>query len=183
MIEHEGKQYARVSDIIRPYGDLHWDQAVVDKKAALGSLVHAAIKEDIDGGFPVLTEKAYPYFESYLKWKEAIAPKFLLSEARYFCHEKMITGQVDAVVTLSSSSHHLVDFKTSAQESKVTWPMQAQLYRYLLGANQISVGSISLFIKLDPKGKLPKVFSYKEDPFIKAKCNEAIRLYWEKNPK
>jgi hypothetical protein len=180
MITHNVKQYARVSDIIKPFSNFSGiDEAVLKAKAELGTQVHKAISDDIEGGFPLPGPKGSGYFESYMRWKGHLLPSFSMAETRLYCDEKMITGQIDTLVQFPGENGLvLVDFKTSAQESPVVWPMQAHLYHHLLLQNGINVTSRFLFVKLDKEGGVPLVFHYNFDPNIRAKCMKAIDLYW-----
>ncbi len=181
MIVHNEKRYARVSEVLSCFSDFsHIDPEVLQNKANIGTKVHKAIEDDIGDVFPTLDARTIGYFESYKAWKQETSPKFDKSEQRFYCHEKMITGQIDSLVHYGWSFQVpvMVDFKTSVQESKVVWPMQAHLYAYLLAVNGISVQPRYLFIKLNKFGKLPEVFEYFWDPNIHAKCMDE---FWKKN--
>jgi hypothetical protein len=183
MIEHEGKKYARVSDILRPFADYsHIDPFVLANKARIGTSVHEAIEDDVKGGFPCPDADGMGYFNSYLAWKHHMGPIFLKSEQRYFDEEKMITGQVDAVVAFGRSEKlpMLVDFKTSVTEAREVWPMQAHFYAYLLARSGIIVAPKMLFIKLHPNGTVPKVYPYVWDANTWAKCSNAVDDFWSK---
>lgn len=186
MIERNGKKYARVSDILRPFSNFgHIDPFVLANKARIGTDTHQAIEDDIKGNFPCPPTDAMGYFNSYLAWRTHMEPVFIKSEERYFDDEKMITGQVDAVATFGKSDKLplLIDFKTSVTESKEVWPMQAHLYSFLLGKNGIKVAPQMLFIKLHPNGVMPTVYLYRWDSNIYAKCAKAVDDFWSITPK
>ena len=180
MIEHEGKQYARVSEILKPFSNFsHIDEEILRRKCDIGTHVHEAINADIQGEFPMVWGEASLYFKSYEKWKNTISPVFLKSEQRYFDHKKMFTGCIDALVMLEGSLEPiLVDFKTSAVESPA-WILQGHLYHYLLRVNDQAVSPRIFFLKLRRDGDLPTLFEYKYTKNIMAKCNKAIDLYWK----
>jgi hypothetical protein len=182
MLSHNGKNYARVSEVISPFADFSGiDPEVLDRKARLGTQVHEIIKDDIDGKFPIVTPDSLGYFQSYEKWTENVRPVFLESETRYYDEAKMLTGCIDALVKLHGEEEAvLVDFKTSAQQSPITWPMQAHLYQHLLKVNGKPTAPRFLFLKLDKTGALPQVFQYKFDPNILRKCYQAIEDFWGK---
>lgn len=183
MIVHNGNKYARVSNVIKPFTDFsHIDPDVLQNKCRIGTEVHEAINDEILGTFPILSKDCLGYFVSFEKWKDKLSIEFLASERRYFCDEKKITGQIDALIKFPDEKNPiLVDFKTSAQESPIVWPMQAHLYHYLLAKNGYHVSLRFLFVKLDKHGKLPKVFVYKFDNHIKEKCFAAIDTFWKNN--
>lgn len=182
MILHNGKQYARVSEILRPFNNFgHIDQEVLENKARIGVSAHEAICHDISEEFPCPSKPALGYFNSYLEWKKHLNPIFLKSEERFFDDEMMISGQIDALIKFSPKDTvpTLVDFKTSVQESKIVWPMQAHLYAYLLHKNNIPIQPRFLFVKLNKYGDLAEGFSYLFDPNIHARCMNAIEDFWE----
>ncbi len=182
MLIHNGKTYARVSDIIKPFGNFSGiDENVLKRKAAIGTKVHDAIADDIKGDFPVTSPETIGYFESFEKWRTALAPVFVESEMRYYDDTKMLTGCIDCLVKLHGEKEAvLVDFKTSVQESPITWPMQAHLYHHLLAGAGKPIAGRYLFIKLDKTGKLPTVFTYKFDLNTLRKCMQAIDDFWKK---
>jgi len=181
MFLHEGKEYARVSDILKPFSDFsHIDEAVLRNKTDIGTQVHNAISDDINGSFPSPGKRGSGYFQSYQFWRLTLNPTFIQSEQRYFDDKKKLTGCIDALVKIPGDPLPiLVDFKTSAQESPITWPMQGHLYHYLLEESGIRVGKRFLFVKLDKLGSLPTVFEYKFDKNTHAKCMDAIDFYWK----
>jgi len=184
MIEHEGKIYARVSDILKPFSNFsHIDPLVLEKKRNIGSHVHDAIHADIMGDFPLLWGEATGYFKSYERWKEAISPIFLQSEQRYFDDKKMITGCIDGLIQLQGHELPiLVDFKTSAAESPA-WILQGHLYHYLLKSEGRIASPRMFFLKLRRDGALPTLFEYKYSKNLMAKCNRAIDNFWKNEKK
>ena len=176
-IFHEGIEYVRVSDVLKPFTNFgHIDPAVLNAKAELGTKVHQIIADDISGTFSYAEDKCLPYLRSYEKWRSALQPVFVKSEERFFCDDRRITGQIDCVVDIGKKKM-LVDFKTSVSESP-TWIMQAHLYHYLCKVNGIELDNTMLFIKLDKYGNDPQVFQYKYDEKIEKKCTKACLDYW-----
>lgn len=186
MLLHNGKQYARVSDIIRPFTNFsHIDPKVLERKALIGTSAHEAIAEDIAEQFPSPAHAALGYFGSYLQWKKHLNPIFVQSEQRYFDEDKMLTGQIDALIKFHKTEMTpiLVDFKTSASECEETWRMQAHLYAHLLNCNKVPIARRFLFVKLQKDGSFPQVYPYQFDPNIYAKCMGAIDKFWKNNTK
>ena len=181
MLEFEGKIYARVSDIIRPFVNFGGiPEEVLNRKAALGTRVHEAIENEIKGDMPVVGLQEEGYFKSFDKWRAIVEPRFIETEKRYYCGEKMLSGCIDAIAKLEGEEKGvLIDFKTSAQESPVTWPMQAHLYKYLVNRAGIEVADRFLFLKLGKYGEMPTVYQYKFDNNLFNKCMQAIESYWE----
>jgi len=181
FIEHEGKKYARVSSVIRPFSDFsHIPEEILERKKNIGIEVHKAIEDDITFGFPMFSIPASGYYQSFKRWQTRLTPIFKYSEKRLFCPEKMITGQIDTLVQFPGESDCvLIDFKTSAQESPIAWPMQAHLYYHLLIRNKLPAFPRFLFVRLDKNGNLPKVHSYKFDANIMAKSLKAVDDFWQ----
>jgi hypothetical protein len=184
MFAHNGKLYARVSDILKPFVNFDGiDKIVLQNKAELGTEVHNAIEHIIKGEpLPHVVSKGTGYVKSFHKWMIALGPRFLKSEERYYCDDFMITGRIDTLIKIEGEDEALlVDFKTSVQESP-TWVMQAHLYYYLIQKKELSfpISKRFVFLKLDRHGSLPKVFEYKYSDLIHAKCMQAIDSFWER---
>jgi hypothetical protein len=183
MIKHDGKMYARVSEILQPFTNFgHINPDVLANKARIGTEVHQAIADDINEDLPFLSSDCIGYFQSYEKWINKMKISFLQSEIRYFDDDKMYCGQIDGLIHMPGHMllPSLVDFKTSVSESKETWPMQAHLYADLLVKNYGPINSTYLFVKLNKTGQLPEVYQYKFDGNIRAKCMKAIDNFWNK---
>lgn len=181
MIRHEGKDYARVSEILQPFTNFSGiDPKVLAAKCEIGTDVHEAISDFLNNKSVFLgPEKAWKYYKSFKAWYKHMQPDFVVNEARYFCDEKKITGAVDGVIKLPGIEELLlIDFKTSVSESP-TWVMQAHLYYYLITKKHQNIAPRFLFIKLDYEGLLPKVFEYKFDKNIHNKCMIAIDNFWK----
>lgn len=181
MWEFNGKLYARVSDVIKPYVDFSMiPEDVLNRKAALGTRVHKVIEEEIKGAFPVISHEESGYFQSFEKWRHALSPIFIETERRYYCDERRITGCVDGIIELKGDKEAvLVDFKTSAQESPISWPMQAHLYHYLISLTGKKLADRVLFLKLDRYGYLPKVYQYPITENMMTKCFNAVDSFWD----
>jgi len=176
----DGKKYVRVSDVLRPLKDFSGiPEAILEKKREIGQDIHKAIDEDINGTFPIIFPNTTGYFESYDKWVHEIKPNFVETEARYYDDEKMVTGCVDALALMPGDSLPvLLDWKTSASEDPVVWPLQAHLYYYLIASHNRKVAKRFLFVKLSRNGELPKVYQYQYDSNLMAHAMELIDKFW-----
>lgn len=182
MISYQGIEYVRVSNILKKFHNFSFvKEDILKNKAEIGVGVHCAINDFILGKSPNPRQVEMGYFNSFLQWKNGLVPQFMQSEERYFDEEKKITGQIDALIKIEGhSSNTLVDFKTSSHESPEVWEMQANFYFYLLKKNGIDVSSNILFIKLDKRGSIPKIFYYKYQPSVLKKCLVEVDLFWNK---
>ena len=185
MLEYNGKPYARVSEILSPFVNFQGiPPEVLERKAIIGTHVHKAIEQEIEGDFPTVFPHEVGYFQSFEKWRNVVSPNFVRNEMRCYCHEKMLTGCIDALVKLDGEKEAiLVDWKTSAVESPITWPLQGHMYTYLLQQNGFTVAPRFLFVKLDKSGNMPKVFEYKFNSNTLQRCFQAIDDFWEAQKK
>lgn len=176
-----GKQYARVSDILAAFVDFNAiPPDVLERKAALGTRIHDAINHEIQGDLVVVPVQEVGYFQSFERWRSALCPVFLETEKRMYCDQKMLTGCIDALVKFEGEKIAvLVDWKTSVSESPA-WILQAHLYHYLLNVNDIQIAPRFLWVKLDKHGLLPRVYQYKFQPTVHEKCMQAIDAFWRK---
>jgi hypothetical protein len=182
MIEHNGKSYARVSEILAPFcnfGDI--DPEVLAKKAAIGTATHEAIAEVIKGEFPTIQGRPQRYLTSFIRWNNHMKPTYLLNEERFFNDELMLTGAIDALATFPGEELPiLLDWKTSASESPVTWPMQAHLYYKLCSLNGHHIQPRFLFVRLSDKMEMPIVHVYHYQENTMNRCLQAVRDFHEK---
>lgn len=176
------KEYVRVSDILAQFNDFSKiSPLVLEAKAKLGTNVHEAIGEFVQGDFPMLeSEKAVGYFRSYEKWHAENKPKYERMEERLFCDKLMITGQMDAVVTIGDSPHHLIDFKCSYKPNPEVWILQAHYYWYLCEQNGVPVNvKDMMWINLQKDGRAPKVIKFDMSGAVLARCIDLANKFWE----
>jgi hypothetical protein len=153
----------------------HLDQEMLQRKADLGTAVHAAISTHINGGFPVLSAREVGYFDSFLKWEHEVDLVCLNTERRFFFEPMNLTGMVDMIGKVSPNGpYHIIDFKCTVSADHVKWPLQGAFYAFLAQVNGISLDEKCLFVQLDAHGSLPKVHPY---VITKEMSNMALSLY------
>lgn len=175
--------YVRVSEVLSQEQDFsHIDEAVLTNKANIGTRLHKAIETFFEDKMPIPDPQVTPYFNSFLKWHGLMKPKVIMQESRYYDHDKKFTGRIDAVIKLPYEKIPvLVDWKTSALVNPLIWPKQGHAYHHLLIKNGVTyLADRVLFIKLDPRGNLPKVFTVDIDPQGTQEFLELVDNYWEK---
>lgn len=179
MIEHNGKMYARVTEILQPFNDFSKiDPAVLERKRIIGTNVHKAIDDYIKEDIPILCDEEMGYFRSYLKWAEYVNPLYSVNEKRFFDDTLMITGAIDAIVSIGESKDLVIlDFKTSAVENHTTWPLQAHLYHYLAQKEFPSLSDRMIFLKLDKKGLVPVAYTYKFQQNTMNQCMQIVHEF------
>lgn len=189
-------QYLRVSEILSRLQDFSTiDPAILDNKKKIGTNVHKAILDDSEGSFPLLeSEREAAYFGSYMMWKKKEHPKFKIQVPRLYCHELMITGEIDGLIE-GQNKPILVDWKCSANAHEEIWSMQAHFYWYLLQVNGIEVADRMLWINLrqrkwrdeDGSGQVvdryahlaPKVCEFQFNENVLSRCIEEANKAWE----
>lgn len=137
------KTYLRVSEILARLQSFPKDEEALarrDAKGLIGTNVHKAILDDAEGLFPLLeTEREAAYFGSYLIWKKKERPAFKMQVPRLYCHELMITGEIDGLVQGAMRHPYLIDWKCSYKPDPEIWNMQAHFYWYLLKVNGLDI--------------------------------------------
>jgi hypothetical protein len=174
--------YTRVSEILSQwdrFGNI--DPEVLKRKAALGIYVHEAIHADNEGIYAPLSEKAEPYFESYLKWKKLMKPSYIWMEKRFYDDTWMITGQIDGLLKTDIGSM-IIDFKTSASASPKYWILQAGFYHMLysqipVNQTQDYLCSNVIFLQLDKYGDMPQVHKFEITRDVIDTCKSCVRTY------
>ena len=183
MIEHNGKSYARVSEILAQFCDFgNINPDVLKKKADIGTITHEAIAEVIRKEFPTVQGRPQRYLTSFLRWNNHMKPTYLLNEERFFDDELMLTGAIDALATFPGEELPiLLDWKTAASESPITWPMQAHLYYRLCNLSGYHIQPRFLFVRLSDKMEMPTVHVYHYQENIMNRCLDAVRIFHKKS--
>lgn len=130
------KRYTRVSEILSPYSDFsNIDPQVLANAADRGTRVHKLcelyIKNLMIEPVESLDTELQGYFKSFVNWCDLALHTPIDAEARYYCDELKITGQIDLVAMLNDSNKAvIIDIKTPQNSSK-TWNLQTAAYMYL----------------------------------------------------
>lgn len=136
------------------------DQEVLQRKADLGSKVHEMIAADLRREFVIMEGKVEGYFNSYMIWYDIVQPEALHVEKRFYYEPMNLTGCADLVMRTKEDRYHLVDFKCTVQPDHVKWPIQAALYRFLMGVNGTKTDKEVYFVQLHADGSEPTVHTY-----------------------
>lgn len=149
--------YLRVTEILRPFSGV--DNIPVDilmQAAERGTQVHQLIDAINAGiGTPAIPDNFLGYMHSFEEWN--LEKVYLPKPARFFDDDLKITGECDALIELDDSIV-LVDFKTSAKESK-SWCLQGVAYAMLAKKAGITVDKIH-FVKLSKFAEKAQIFKY-----------------------
>lgn len=171
--------YARISSILAQWDKFgHIDPQVLSRKCEIGTQVHKSIENHSQHGIDSCIEEGSGYFESYKGWAKESNIISVATEQRLYCDKLKITGCIDAIVRFPEKGELIiVDYKTSAQDSPKTWPIQACFYHYLAIQNGLPVSDRIIFLKLDKEGKLPKLFEYQYSSQLMNVCISALNCY------
>jgi len=171
-------KYTRVTEVLAPFSGLnHIDPRILKHAGERGERVHLACNAIIDKLDYIIDPETEGYVESFHRWMEQEIRMFLPSPKRMFCDDYLITGEADRIYLPDGNFKDLtlVDFKTSAKESK-TWGLQGSAYSYLYKKNGYDITNI-LFVKLDKRGKAPSIFCYEENFKMFLKCLDVYRYF------
>jgi len=151
------------------------DPSVLQRKASLGTAVHAAIAAHVKNEFLVVSDAEQRYLDSYLKWEASIKLGCHQVETRLFYEPMNLNGCIDMIGKVNShSTYQIIDFKCTVAPDHKKWPLQGALYEFLAKSNGITLDKRCLFVQLDPNGDLPRVHEYEITPKLTA---TAISLY------
>lgn len=177
--------YIRVTELLKPwtsFGSI--PQEILDTKAEIGTNVHESINMHALGlPLPKLTEREQRYFDSYLKWEETEEPTFECAEQRYYDKDSMVTGQIDAIVTFPGRAMgRILDFKTSAKEAPLHWPIQLGWYWILAQKNGVKVSDTAHILQLKDNGSPAKLYAYIIGNDVLKTCHSIYESYIYFNP-
>lgn len=164
MLKHQDEikeEYTRVTTFLYPFSGLsvvpHYILDAARERGTIVDRITQAILDDI--GVPYYDEKFQGYIHSFDRWREG--KTFLPRPDRFYCHDHMITGEIDRIYEDTDGKLVLIDIKTPANESN-TWQSQASAYSYLCKLGGYDISRIE-FIQLRQNGDEPKICHYTED--------------------
>jgi hypothetical protein len=171
-------KYLRVTEILYPFSGLQSiDKNVLENAARRGTKVHKICEGIIEGlGEWGVDDETRGYVESFKSWwgdgKEVI-----YMERRFFCHELMITGQVDLILK-SPTGAVILDLKTPAKPSK-TWPLQGSAYAYMARKAGIDVTAIQ-FLQLHKTGSPATLHIYEDQWDLFMQCLNVFNHFYRR---
>jgi hypothetical protein len=133
---------------------------VLEAKQLLGQEVHEAIAASEQGVDISLTDRAAPYYDSYLRWRKLMRQPFFAQELRLYHEALKITGCIDALGEVNEGQQMIYDFKCSYSVSEPSWRIQGALYKIIAESNGFKINDHVLFIKLNKNGGMPLICDY-----------------------
>jgi len=156
-----------------PLNDI--DPDVLQRKADLGSSVHAAIAAYCKDEFFVLDKTEEGFMDSFHKWCREVHLAFLSVEQRLYYEPMSLTGCIDMIGAFGGTDNwQIIDYKCTATPDLKKWALQAAFYFFLCEVNKIKVDNRVLFVQLDRIGKMPKVYEFE---IKKELINTAMAMY------
>lgn len=152
-------EYTRVTEILSTYSKLDMiPPDVLERACQRGTEVHAICEAHLTNmGVPPYDPELEGYIESFRKWHaKHVDVEFSFPE-RFFNDNLELSGECDCIM-FDGDKVVLIDFKTSANESK-TWALQGAAYVKLASANGLIIDEIC-FVKLSKDGSDAKVYTY-----------------------
>lgn len=124
-----------VTEVFSPYVSFdHISPEVLRAASERGSMVHDAIADYLDGGFPMMDDAIRGYFKAAMSFM-ANTDETGWYEERLTSDVHQYSGQLDLVCRMrGDDSWTLVDWKTSTLISK-SWPLQLAAYTHLVRCN------------------------------------------------
>ncbi len=125
--------YTRVTEVLKPYNNLHSiDPTVLAKAADRGSRVHKYCETYALGLFlPEIDADCNNYVQAFISWFDERVEKVLAIETRLNSEKHKLSGQLDLICSLKGSDEIcLIDIKTPASAS-FTWQLQTAAYQLL----------------------------------------------------
>ena len=177
-VSPDGKDLLSVTQILKSVGLLSYrggSEEAMDR----GTEAHEAIEAIVTGKDPVITDRARPYVESFVKWLEKIGKiEIVETERRYWNDELGLCGQGDLVARLNDGEPGIIDYKTG---SAAPWhELQTAGYVILKYGTHPQVPRHSLYLKKD--GKIAKLKRHETDADFETFL-AAVRLAWWKKSK
>jgi len=167
--------YTRVTDVLYPFSGLHKVPEHILKAASeRGTKVHDACEGIMKGFYANVDESIGGYIHSFKQWEDETIDTIFPD--RFYCDDLKITGKCDCLIP-QGSGFTLIDFKTSARESK-SWVLQGSAYAYLASKYNYPITSIQ-FVKLSKEGRAPTVYTYEHNFPMFLKCLETYRFFFE----
>lgn len=170
----EFKTYDRVTSVLYPFSGLSKiDKSILKNACDRGTRVHEICDAIMEGiGFEY--DQFGGYYDSFNLWANK---DFLVKPDRFFCNDYKITGEIDGIYR-DGKGLVLFDIKTPYREGK-TWKLQASAYAYLARKHGYNITRVEV-VKLNKEGKLPTVYTYKEDFKKFVCCLDVYREFFSK---
>lgn len=146
-----------VSTIMKPlsqamYGDV--DEAVLNKAAERGTIVHNAIENHILFGVSDIPIEHDGYLRAFKQWWKDTKPEVLATERRVYHRILRYAGTVD-LLALIDGKRILIDYKTSASVNRMLTGVQLEAYAKAYESHGIGCdGKAILHLKSDGKYEL-----------------------------
>ena len=161
-----------------------------DEAKELGSLVHEAIRQHLEGQAPILSDETAPHFQAFLDWmKEYSVVRVSTEQKVYSFRHGGYAGTADLLCYMQAPGWRkqracVVDFKVSPRIYKSARP-QIAMYLYAIQDSallpvSIQHGAVLRFRKDKPGRTQFKLYSKGELQKDFYTCLHLVRAWWSK---
>lgn len=136
-----GMNLPSVTTLMEPLSNAKYSgvsKGMLEKAAARGTAVHNAAEFYLNYGIEEIEPEYMPWFQAFLCWHREYQPKVVATEMRLFHKILMYAGTADLLAYIGGKLT-LVDYKTTAQYSEMTFPVQLEAYAQSLASHGIHV--------------------------------------------
>lgn len=130
-----------VTTVMKPLSDDVYgkiDQGVLNRAAARGTAVHNAIENFVKFGIEDIPPEHEGYFNAFLKWHEEHGVAPYGTEVKLYHKGLLYAGTADMLAEVDALDT-LVDFKTSAQVSKMMCGVQLEAYDRAIASHDAGI--------------------------------------------
>lgn len=168
----ERKMIYSVTEVLQPWADFsHVPPERLFMASERGTAVHDACLMKTARGIPAIgiDEECAGYVESFQKWFDHFVDRVFFTEERLVDVNLGISGQIDLFCKAKDGTYPIIDLKTPVTKNK-SWRLQLAGYRRLVIQDHPSIPEWLIktgSLRLDPKGKAPKMDWYKQDTYLR----------------
>ena len=172
-------EYTTVTEVLATYAKLDMiPPDVLERACQRGSDVHDICEAHLTNmGIPPYNPELEGYIDSFHNWHSKHASAKFDFPDRFYDDDLELSGECDCIMHFEGK-RVLVDFKTSANESK-TWALQGAAYAYMSDLD-MAIDEIH-FVKLNKDGSDARVYNYDYHPHI-GLFRDALDLHKYFNP-
>ena len=126
----DGVEIPSVTTIMKPLSQSLYktvDEAVLNKAAERGTIIHNAIENFIKFGFSDCPHEYITYFHAFLQWCKDYSVEIIQSEFKTYHKLMKYAGTIDLICKIGGEKF-IVDYKTSASVNRMLTGVQTEAY-------------------------------------------------------
>lgn len=136
-----GIELPRVTTLMKPLSDAKYSgvaKGSLEKAAIRGTAVHTAAEFFLNYGIKEIDPQYSTWFQAFLDWEAKYKPDVVGTEVRLYHKILRYAGTADLIAYIDGKLT-IVDFKTTAQFSDMTFPVQLEAYAQMLASHGITI--------------------------------------------